>query len=87
MIPYEFLSESDEQPCRIRLYDLSLSSHENNQVYSNGDDKMKRQGELAFTLVPGSYKLEFTVLSERFWHVSELSFLSQTVGFSVLGIP
>jgi len=87
VISYAFVSERDEQPCRVELYRIDLDPYDPAyHVYSNGDGDLKNQGELVFNdLASGDYKLEFTVLSKRFFEVTELPYLSKTLGFVVAG--
>jgi hypothetical protein len=86
VVSYSFLSESEEQPCRVELYNIDFEPYDPSyHVYSNGDKDIKNQGELVFdSLVTGTYKLEFTVLSKRFFQATELPYLSETVGFTVV---
>lgn len=85
VVSYSFLSEADEQPCRVELYNIDFDPYDPAyHVYSNGDGDLKNQGELVFdNLIAGTYKLEFTVLSKRFFEVTELPYLSETIGFTV----
>ncbi len=86
IISYAFLSESKEQRCRVELYNINFDPYDPAyHVSSNGDDKLDNQGDLVFEdLPPGTYKLEFTVLSQRFFTVTELPYLSETLGFTVV---
>ena len=86
VVSYSFLSESEEQPCRVELYNIGYEPYDPAyHVYSNDDKDIKNQGELVFdNLAAGTYKLEFTVLSKRFFQVTELPYLSETIGFTVV---
>ena len=77
---YEFSSESESQPCRIRLWDLSDMDE---PVWDNEDRERDNQGHLNFFLGEGTYRLEFTVLSSRLGELNELPFLSETRDFRV----
>ena len=77
---YEFVSESEVQPCRIRVWDKSSTGA---PVWDNDDRERDSSGTLSFLLGEGAYTLEFTLLSERDGELTELSFLSKSLDFTV----
>ncbi len=79
-IYYEFVSESDFQPCRIQVWDLADLSV---PVWDNNDNERENRGHLSFLLGEGAYRMEFTLLSSREGKLNALSFLSDTRDFLV----
>ncbi|MBN2048828.1 MAG: hypothetical protein JW760_00165 [Spirochaetales bacterium] len=73
-IGYSFLSEREEQRCRILLSRTGLEEYS----YISGDSKIPNAGVLTFSdLDAGSYTLYFAVLSERGHEPLVIPFLEQ----------
>ena len=81
-IRYDFVSESDEQPCRIKLWETDPDP--DILQYDNQDRDMNSTGTINLPpLNSGNYRFEFQLLSERDGELHELTFLREELYFTV----